>query len=334
VKSAWITYKKSLAISTRNGYRTAWKDFLIWARAFSEPNNPIDPINPTEISLMLWLEYLSQFIQPDSAVKYLYGVRDSLIDLTGKDVLKRKPRLKKMRRALKKAGGARKPRWRGITVAVLAKVRPFVDFSDHDHRCAWAMATTGTYSLQRIGEFAPVASARASYPLGGHTRLFEDHGKTFLPRSKTDVFNQGVQLVWPKTGTMTCPWTAVAQYRTESTVRLTCDSPAWQKSDGSPADRAWLIALFRSWAKEAGLPWWEYSGISFRRGGAQTLAFLGVSDRLIQALGRWKSACFKRYVGMMSQEVLQAGRTMSGGESVEVEKFEEISFDVRAWSSE
>jgi hypothetical protein len=30
--------------------------------------------------------------------------------------------------------------------------------------------------------------------------------------------------------------------RTGSTVRLTCDSPAWQQSD-----RAWLNALFKNW---------------------------------------------------------------------------------------
>ena len=67
--------------------------------------------------------------------------------------------------------------------------------------------------------------------------------------------------------------------------------------------------------------------------GAQRLAWLGVPDRTIQALGRWKSACFKRYVGMLSQELLGAGFRMSRGESVSIEEFEEVSFDVRTWSA-
>jgi hypothetical protein len=54
---------------------------------------------------------------------------------------------------------------------------------------------------------------------------------------------------------------------------------------------------------------------------------------MIQSLGRWKSACFKRYVGMLSQELLSAGVRMSRGESVAVEEFEEVSFDVRTWSA-
>jgi hypothetical protein len=61
-------------------------------------------------------------------------------------------------------------------------------------------------------------------------------------------------------------------YRAETVVRLTNQSPAWVRSDGRPADRAWMLEFFRSWARGAGLPWREYSGISFRRGGAQTLA--------------------------------------------------------------
>jgi hypothetical protein len=328
VKEAWTLYKTSLVHTTRKGYRVGWRNWTRFAIAHA-----LNLLNPTELDLVLWLTQAVRSIQHDSAVKYLYGVRDTILDLTGADILRRKPRLKKMRRALLKAGGVRKPKWRGVTVAVLMKILPFVDFSKHDHRCVWAMVTTGTYALQRIGEFAPIAGKHAVYPLGGHTRLFGDHGKTFLPRSKTGIFNRGVQLVWPRTDTPTCPWGAVRLYRAKTVVRLTNQSPAWVRSDGRPADRAWMLELFRSWARGARLPWWEYSGISFRRGGAQTLAWLGVPDRTIQALGRWKSACFKRYVGMLSQELLGAGFRMSRGESVAIEKFEEVSFDVRTWSA-
>jgi hypothetical protein len=44
--------------------------------------------------------------------------------------------------------------------------------------------------------------------------------------------------------------------------------------------------------------------------------------------------CTLQELEMMSQEVLRAGAIMSRGESVDVQKFEEISFEARAWSSE
>jgi hypothetical protein len=68
-------------------------------------------------------------------------------------------------------------------------------------------------------------------------------------------------------------------------------------------------------------------------GGRKRWRDWGFPDRTIQALGRWKSACFKRYVGMLSRELLGAGVRMSRGESVATEEFEEVSFDVRTWSA-
>jgi hypothetical protein len=331
VKGAWSTYKKSLAVSTRAGYSTGWRSFCEWAEAFSTPSQRISVINPSEQSLILWLQYQTQFIQPDSAIKYLYGVRDMNVNITGRNILSRKPRVRKMIRALRKSGPKREPKWKGITSAVLRQVLPFVDFSDHDQRCAWAMSTTGTYTLQRIGEFAPQKGKRARYPLGGNTQMYSTHGVTFLPQSKTDVNNEGVSLVWPRTGTPTCPWQATAEYRTRSVVQLTKSGPAWLRSNGEPADRDWLISTFRHWAAQAGLEPLDYNGVSYRRGGAQTLAYGGVSDRVIQAIGRWKSQCFKRYVGMLSREVLDANRRMSELEGEPVNALNEVSFDVRAW---
>jgi hypothetical protein len=105
VKEAWTLYKTSLVHTTRKGYRVGWRNWTRFAIAHA-----LNLLNPTELDLVLWLIQAVRSIQHDSAVKYLYGVRDTILDLTGADILRRKPRLKKMRRALLKAGGVRKPK--------------------------------------------------------------------------------------------------------------------------------------------------------------------------------------------------------------------------------
>jgi hypothetical protein len=109
----------------------------------------------------------------------------------------------------------------------------------------------------------------------------------------------------------------------ESIVRLTCDSTAWQKSDGSPANRAWLRALCGRAEVRRNLL--RCAGLEFR----------------MKRRGSVKGALFgnAQYV---SPVIPPHGRRATGhlptgcgrGISVDVQKFQEISFDGRAWSSE
>jgi hypothetical protein len=49
-----------------------------------------------------------------------------------------------------------------------------------------------------------------------------------------------------------------------------------------------------------------YKGQSLRRGGATSMALSGVPDRVIQAVGRWKSDAYKTYIESNGEELRTA----------------------------
>lgn len=54
----------------------------------------------------------------------------------------------------------------------------------------------------------------------------------------------------------------------------------------------------------------DFSGHSFRRGGASAAAAAGVPDRLIQIQGRWISDCYKRYIEESEDNLLSITATI------------------------
>jgi hypothetical protein len=70
----------------------------------------------------------------------------------------------------------------------------------------------------------------------------------------------------------------------------------------------------------------QFTGHSFRRGGATSLHVAGIADSLIRVMGRWKSFAFARYIDAPAQLILQASKAMSTAEG----KGKMVKFDLPA----
>ena len=78
-------------------------------------------------------------------------------------------------------------------------------------------------------------------------------------------------------------------------IRL--DSPLFAMEDGTPLTRKSLSNALRNALVAARVPNAElYKGHSFRRGGATSLARVGVADSVIKTIGRWRSHAYQLYV--------------------------------------
>lgn len=109
-----------------------------------------------------------------------------------------------------------------------------------------------------------------------------------LRYSKTDPFGVGVRLHLGRTGDATlCPVASVLGYLA---IRPGTQGPLFVFQDGRPLSRALLVKHVREVLSQVGMDIAGYSGHSFRIGAASTAASAGISDSLIQTLGRWKSA--------------------------------------------
>lgn len=177
--------------------------------------------------------------------------------------------------------------------------------ADHDHKVVWASMCLGTYGLLRMGEFARLASS-SPYPTGSDfKRVDKEHYTFHLPESKTDPFRLGVDIHVFANGSRTCPVNAMRAIGADGRDP---DAPLFQLSDGSPLSSAFLNKWIRYLFRESNTP---FTGFSFRRGGATSLAVAGVPDHMIRALGRWRSWVYQVYVDTPPERLRQCFQSAS-----------------------
>ncbi|KAM4019375.1 uncharacterized protein ACNLHF_000079 [Anomaloglossus baeobatrachus] len=84
-------------------------------------------------------------------------------------------------------------------------------------------------------------------------------------------------------------------------IRASVTPATWQvygksHADGSPLTKYQFQAMFKQCLAKAGENPKEYGTHSFRIGAATEAARAGVTEAEVQRMGRWKSACFARYI--------------------------------------
>lgn len=189
------------------------------------------------------------------------------------------------------------------------------EINDIVMRAAMLVAFFGMFRKDNIS----VAKAAAFNPRANLTRgdVFV-RGSTVWVRVGHSKVNQfGVRFHWVPLiaipGSPLCPVTAV------KAVLALCpgapsDSPMFTWRTGTstkPMTHSNFVGAFKKLVKAAGLEWKQYSGHSFRRGGA-TFAFnLGVNPELIQYLGDWASDAYKRYQEMSLKMRLSLPQVMA-----------------------
>ena len=171
-----------------------------------------------------------------------------------------------------------------------------------DKAMLWAACCLGFFGFMRAGEFTEQSPQQNSEPILSASDISIDSREkpcvliVHLKRSKTDPFGVGAYLHLGRTDDdILCPVSAVLAYMA---VRPPGPGPGplFDFHDGSPLSRARLVQHVRQALSQAGVDTVQYNGHSFRIGAATTAAQAGLSDSLIQTLGRWKSSAFISYI--------------------------------------
>ena len=87
-------------------------------------------------------------------------------------------------------------------------------------------------------------------------------------------------------------------------------APLFAFESGLPLTRAVLLSVTSHLLHCARVDTSSYDGVSFRRGGATFLSSAGVSDRLIQIMGRWQSYVYARYIDTPLSVLVAAAHRM------------------------
>ena len=296
--------------------------FQRWVELYAHDSFPVDAFPPSQLIVALWLSYEGQWISPESAKVYFFGLRDWLLKVSDQQplALDELPLVKGVLKAMSlrraqceivMAYPFRTTR-KSITLDILLCMRPWL--TGLEAPVLWAAWCLAVHLCLRIGEFTIRARGQlflpwAAWRFGGALCMAQTLPSELTLRvSKTNLRAVNIRVFHSETPD--CAVCAMAAY--SKGVRGLAADPLFSTPGGvAPITREWMIARTRVYLEHIGLDGQRFSGISFRKGGALSLALAGVSDRLISVIGRWRSDCFRRYIESSDLELGRAVQVSS-----------------------
>ena len=310
---------RGLAESTHRTYRTGLNRYLSFCHVYGVTT----PFPVSELVLCYFVVSLArQGLAPTSIKTYVAAVRHAQITRGLPEMRQAAwPRLQLVQAGIRRErahhGPPQTPRM-PITADILRRLRAvwMVPPVRDDDCMLWAAASACFFGFFRAGELTvPTASAfdAAVHLAWGDVAVDNADPpsmiRIFLRRSKTDQFGRGVEVFLGATGDEICPVAAIRAYVNR---RGTAAGPFFRCADGSPLTKARFVDGVRRALTLAGIPSGGYFGHSFRIGAATAAARAGVQDSVIQALGRWSSPAFLRYIRTTRESLATHTRTIAG----------------------
>ena len=183
----------------------------------------------------------------------------------------------------------------------------------YDTDMLWAACCTGFFGFMRAGEFTCPSWRAFTADMLCHQDVSVDSRDNpsivsiHLRRSKTDPFGAGVTIHLGRTHQPICPVAALLAYLAQRGCR---PGPLFLCQNGSPLSRHRLMRHVRVVLDLHGIDSSNFTGHSFRIGAATTAALAGLEDSSIQALGRWRSAAFLRYIRTPTRVLAASSRQL------------------------
>ncbi len=257
----------------------------------------------------MWVTDLAKRVTYKSVRNYLRGVRHLHVIRAYDPMPFDAPLLKELLRGVRrKYGDLQRPRSLPVTNKLLNTIRrsnnPATNGSDHDSRMRMAAMAVAVNGLFRIGEISASPSTPNQYPRMKDLTIHKDHITIYLPQSKTDQYGNGVHV---RVSNATAILDLMNYLRNCTTTQRAKQSPLFVWAAGNVLTRRALLSFANRALTNIGIDLSKSYGISFRRGGATSLAMAGIPDRLIKIIGRWKSVVFHRYIDDDIKVLVAAG---------------------------
>ena len=256
------------------------------------------PCPPQEQNLELFVTHLARAGLVYNSIKvYLYGIQFCALQKGFVIKICNMRRLYYVCRGIRRTESPSRKTRNPITTKHLKTMIKFIDsslFSPYDKALWKSLILTAFFGLLRVSEFT-TANPRTYDPLTelclSDIRLVGPKLVVRIKASKTDPFRVGADVTLWETGCPLCPVNA---------FRLFCSlrgkfpqGPLYTQASGEFVTRKRVAALLDISLRDVNI-----NTHSFRIGGASAAAAAGVPDSVIQAMGRWRSDCYKRYIRM------------------------------------
>ena len=302
--------KNGLAVSTRRNYDKWWCTFIVFCARFGLPCTLPVP----ERILCFFVAYHGECNSYSSLRVAVAAIRSRHVDVGLRCVTSEMLTLKRVMEGLARSRPARSKLIRlPITTQLLNRMRSVLDRDNEDHHVFFAICCLGTYGLLRSGEiFEDQNQGQPGLRVGDVTIKSKDEFSIHLSKSKTDQRKGGVEVEYFANSSPSCPVAAfVRGYWMRLGMGQPRSDPLFVWRSGRRVTKYAFIEMLRETIAALGLDPKKYSGHSFRRGGATSLAAVGVPASTIQHLGRWKSVTYQLYIDVTSLTKRNVSRAMS-----------------------
>ena len=234
---------------------------------------------------MLFATFLTHRLQPQSIKVYLSAVRNLHLEHGLPDPIADALNLRRLMRGIKRV-------MRGITPTLLRTFRIFLSLTYYDHTILWAALLLAFFGFLRSQELLALQHSDLARSTDGY--------RVWIRCSKTDPFRSGATICITPSGDPTLCAVTALDALVAATGRM--EGPLFRLQSGVTLGRPRLTALIRELAAHSGVATTHYSSHSFRIGAALAAAAAGLPEWRIQALGRWSTDCYRRYVRLAETE--------------------------------
>ena len=202
-----------------------------------------------------------------------------------------------------------------VTPSILSHFHQFMNPDDSLHCTVWACSLVLFFTMARLGSILPKTASTPMHTILTKNRLnFSTEGLVVtLLHTKTIQFGRRrLHIPLLKNDSILCP--VQAYHKALSYVHTDQNGPAFVFSDknlNKVLTGTIFINTFRNVLKSGGLKnATDFTGHSFRRGGATWAFQVGIPGELIQICGDWVSDAYKRYLEFTMQDKLNLAAHM------------------------
>ena len=281
------TLLRSRACSSAKKYVGAFKRWKSWATSHHLTSFPAQTHY-----VALYLQHLAEQTNSKSAAEEAVNALAWVHGLAGINSPANSPIVQETLQGLKRTLAKPVRKKRPITKEMIGKI--VADANSHPSLTNIRLATACLLAFSGFLRFDELIHIRPC-----DLSIDGSMAKIHFPRSKTDQFRQGSEVVIARSGAPTCPVNMVERYMSMAAVNPASEQFLFRGITKSRAGEklrpsgglsyTTLRELFKRKLVDLGYPSEEFGLHSLRAGGASTAANAGVPDRLFKKHGRWKS---------------------------------------------
>jgi len=286
--------RSSLSPSSRRSYLRSWSLLLEFCKSYTLPF--VFPCCPTLICNFVGHLH-NKHHSPNSitshisAISYIHKLCE-VYDPTHSFMVRK---ILKGAHNLRKSFDSRLPITKAILTNLIAALQHTVA-NEHDRVILRAIFLLAFHGFMRLGELIPISPAQIDKVIQRSHVLFVDSASVqiSLHYYKHMKNNQSMTITLSSNSQPTfCPVTALQNYLD---IVPHTSGPLFTFKSGRPITHNFVSSHLKNAVQFIGLNPSHYLGHSFRIGAATEAAKLGMSETVIQRLGRWHSNAVQRYI--------------------------------------